>query len=442
MINKKINYKIFLYLIFLLIIFSYFFGFYLDENSAGAGGYNGDITWILENIKIFRYNELKDAIFHEDLFGNRPPLVYVLNKIFNPFFYEYEQYRIFVFIFSLIGPLFIYLHLKKNHPNTNNELLLLLSSIILLSPYYRTSAYWALNENYGLISAMLSLVCLNFFLKKNEIEKKIKKYFYLTIFFSSLSVYYDQKYLIVTMICFFSIIFSKINIKIKIYTLLTYLFFSIPYLILIYEWGGIVPSKTQILNPKTITNLSRLSNMHFYHLGYASTIISFYLFPLLMLKESSISEITRRFFSSKWCYIIISLPLIYIYLIYINYDFKSYTVDEYWIGLGVIHKISFILFSNLKHQEIFIYITFFFSWIIICLYVEKKMTDFLIIIFFFLLSILLWPLMQEYFDPILVILTLMAFKTKIKLNYYNTFFVSLYFFIFLVGANIYYSITL
>ncbi len=56
MTNKKINYKIFLYLIFLLIIFSYFFGFNLDENSAGAGGYNGDITWILENIKIFRYN--------------------------------------------------------------------------------------------------------------------------------------------------------------------------------------------------------------------------------------------------------------------------------------------------------------------------------------------------------------------------------------------------
>ena len=97
MINKKINYKIFLYLIFLLIIFSYFFGFYLDENSAGAGGYNGDITWILENIKIFRYNELKDAIFHEDLFGNRPPLVYVLNKIFNPFFMNMNNIE---FLFS------------------------------------------------------------------------------------------------------------------------------------------------------------------------------------------------------------------------------------------------------------------------------------------------------------------------------------------------------
>ena len=113
MINKKKNYNIFLYSICLLIIFSYFIGFYLDESSVGAGGYKGDITWILKNIDIFKFNELKDAIFHKDLFGNRPPLIYVLNKLFNPFFYDYEQYRVFVFIISLIAPYLIYLNLKK-----------------------------------------------------------------------------------------------------------------------------------------------------------------------------------------------------------------------------------------------------------------------------------------------------------------------------------------
>jgi len=436
--NKIINQKILTFSVLFFVLFLFFFGFYFDENSAGAGGYNGDIRWILENIEIFNENELKNAIFHKDLFGNRPPLIYILNKLFNPFFFEYEKYRVFVFILSLVGPILIYLNLKKNHPNTNNELLLLLSSIILLSPYYRTSAYWALNENYGLISAMLSLLCLNFYLKKNEIEKKINKYYYSIIFFSSLSVYFDQKYLIVTMICFFSVIFSNINVKIKLYTFLIYAFFSIPYLILIYKWGGIVPLKTQILNPNTITSLSRLNGMHFYHIGYASTIVSFYLFPLLMLREKGILETIKRLASSKWCYVILSIPLIYISLIYTNYDFKSYTVDEYRIGLGVVHKSSLILFSNLMYQEIFTYITFFCSWIIICLYVEEKFTDFLIVIFFFFFSILIWPLMQEYFDPIIVILAIMAFKTKIKLNYYNTLFVFFYFFIFLLIANIYY----
>ena len=118
--SKIINQKILTYLIFFFIILSFFFGFYFDENSAGAGRYDGNISWILENIEIFKYNQLKNAIFHENLFGNRPPLIYILNELFNPFIYEYEKYRVFVFTLSLTGPFFIYLNLKKNHPNTNN----------------------------------------------------------------------------------------------------------------------------------------------------------------------------------------------------------------------------------------------------------------------------------------------------------------------------------
>lgn len=439
MINKKKNYNIFLYSICLLIIFSYFIGFYLDESSVGAGGYKGDITWILKNIDIFKFNELKDAIFHKDLFGNRPPLIYVLNKLFNPFFYDYEQYRVFVFIISLIAPYLIYLNLKKNYPNENNGLLLLLSSIILLSPFYRTSGYWGLNENYGLLSVILSLVCLSYFLKKIEIENKINQYLYLIILFSTLSVYFDQKYLIVTMLCFFSIIFSKINIKIKLFTFLIYICLSIPYLILIYKWGGIVPLRTQLMNPNTITSISRLNNLYFYHLGYTTTLIAFYLFPLLLLKKNNILKSIEVFFSSKWSYVIISIPLIYIFLIYNYYDFKSYTLNDYWVGLGVVHKSALILFSNVNYQEIYTYFAFFFSWIVIYLYIERNYTDYLIIIFFYILSLIIWPLMQEYFDPIILILALMTFKTKIKLNLYNVLFVFFYFLTFLIISYVYYS---
>ena len=251
-------------------------------------------------------------------------------------------------------------------------------------------------------------------------------------------MYLDQKYLLVTMICFFSIVFSKINIKFKLFSFLIYIFFSIPYLILIYKWGGIVPIKTQLGNPNTITNLSRLNKLYFYNLGYTFSLISFYLFPLLLLKEKSIAKTIRSFFSSKWSYVIISIPLAYILLIYSYYDFESYTVDDYWVGFGVVHKSALFLFDEVKYQEIYTYIAFFFSWIIVCLYIEKNYTDYLIIIFFCIFSLIIWPLMQEYFDPIILILALMAFKTKIKLNFYNTFFVLFYFFSFLVVANIYY----
>ena len=36
-----------------LAISSYFVGFYLDENSAGAGGYEGDFDDIWNNLQIF-----------------------------------------------------------------------------------------------------------------------------------------------------------------------------------------------------------------------------------------------------------------------------------------------------------------------------------------------------------------------------------------------------
>ena len=77
--NKLISKKNITYITFSLTIFSFFLGFYYDENSAGAGGYIGDISWILKNIEIFKNNSLQDAILSDDLFGNRTPLIYVVN---------------------------------------------------------------------------------------------------------------------------------------------------------------------------------------------------------------------------------------------------------------------------------------------------------------------------------------------------------------------------
>jgi len=436
--NKFITKKNITYFILSLIIFSFFQGFYYDENSAGAGGYNGDITWILNNIEIFKNNKLQDAILNDDLFGNRTPLIYIINKILNPFFYEYEKYRITVFLFSLTGPILIYLCLKNRYPKTNNELIILLSSIILLSPYYRTSGYWALNENYGLVTSLISLLFLNLYLENIKIIKKRNIFLFFTIFFSSLSVYFDLKLIIIAIICFFYLMNSKIEIKLKSYTFLIYLILGLPYLFLILEWNGIVPPRTQAANINTTTNLSRLGDLHVYHLGYVSTIIGFYLFPFLFLKEKNFFQIIYDFFRTKWSLLILIIPILYVLYIYLSIEFKSYTVDDYWIGLGVVNKTANILFDDIYKKEIFTYFIFFLSWIVICLYVDN-LIDFLILSFFFIISLFLWPLMQEYFDPIIIILCLMIFKTKMKLDYYNIYFLFFYFAVFLTIANVYYS---
>ena len=76
--NRFITKKNITYIIFSLVIFSFFQGFYYDENSAGG---KGDITWILNNIEIFKNNKLKDAILNDGFYGNRTPLVYIINDI-------------------------------------------------------------------------------------------------------------------------------------------------------------------------------------------------------------------------------------------------------------------------------------------------------------------------------------------------------------------------
>ena len=59
-IYKKNNYKIYNLIIFLPLV-SFILGFYFNENSAGAGGYNGDSSWIRKNIDILHSHKVETS---------------------------------------------------------------------------------------------------------------------------------------------------------------------------------------------------------------------------------------------------------------------------------------------------------------------------------------------------------------------------------------------
>ena len=80
--QSKDNYKILPFILIFFSLSSFFLGFYLDENSAGAGGYFGDWVNLLPNIQLFLNNDILTAINHEDYYSNRSPLLYILQKIF------------------------------------------------------------------------------------------------------------------------------------------------------------------------------------------------------------------------------------------------------------------------------------------------------------------------------------------------------------------------
>ena len=79
------------------IIVSYFLSLYFDENSIGSGGYDGDLGWMWRNFEIFKSNTLIEAIVHEDFYGSRSPLLYILNLYLNPFLDNIDSYRKSIF---------------------------------------------------------------------------------------------------------------------------------------------------------------------------------------------------------------------------------------------------------------------------------------------------------------------------------------------------------
>ena len=431
----KNNYKFFSFVLIFLSLLSFFLGFYLDENSAGGGSYLGDWSFLWPNLKLFINNDLYTAITHENFLSNRPPLLYMLHTSLNPFVENVIAYRRSVFIISLSVPVLFYFCLKQKFNNKDNLLLILIASTIFLSPYFRTSSYWGLEENYGIISLLLTFLFLNFFLKnKNEYGYKIYFQLFLLIFFSSLCIYFDQKLLIIPIICFLSIITSKKIIKLKLFSICFYFILSLPYIYLIILWGGIFP--------ETLASAYNLGDkLYLDHIGYTSTIIAFYFVPFLLFKGKDLSTEIKNFFLKKNNYYLILLFCIYILYLLVLSNFLGQNALNIDVstGKGFIHKSSLILFkNNFIIREIFIYFSFLISWVILLIFIGKSFKNGLILLYFFLASVLTRPLMQEYFDPLIFIIILTFFSSKIFINYKNATILFFYFAIFLAGSNIYY----
>ncbi len=430
----KNNYKSFSLILIFLSLSSFFFGFYLDENSAGGGAYLGDWIFLWPNLQLFINNDLHTAINSENLLTNRTPLLYILHAALNPFVENEIEYRRSVFLISFIAPILFYFCLKKKFKSEDNLLLVLIASTIFLSPYFRTSAFWGLEENYAFICLLFTFLFLNYFLEnKNEYNFKIYIQIFLTTFFSSLCIYFDQKLIIIPLIAFLAIINSNRKKRFKLISIFFYLILSLPYIYLITLWGGLFPKITLTRN--------LTSQFYFEHIGYTCTIIAFYFFPFLLFRGKSFFYLVKNFFLEKINYYFILPSLIYIfYFLGLSIFFGQDPLSiEDGTGKGIVHKISFILFTNnLFLREIFIYFSFFISWIFIILFIDKNFKNMLIFLYFLVLSIFTRPLMQEYFDPLILLLIFTFFNSKLIINYKNVIILFFYLSFFLLGSNIYY----
>jgi hypothetical protein len=201
---KKKNISI---ILFLLIIFSFLLGFFLNENSAGAGGEKGDFSLIWNNLLLFKEKGIFSSINSELYSDSRTPFLYILHYLLNPLINDQLNFRISIFFFSVLIPFIFYFILKKKFFYLKNYQLLLLSSLLCLSPYFRTTAYWGLSENYAILTMLLSYF---FFYKlfqrnKNINFSKENLYTFFLCFCSSATVYFDQKLFFIPLIMCFNL---------------------------------------------------------------------------------------------------------------------------------------------------------------------------------------------------------------------------------------------
>lgn len=419
--------NIFAIIFIILSIILYFYGFYTNENSAGAGGYNGDLKHVLNNIQIFINQNSFDAIIDENYYSNRGPIIYLLYKnIYNFLNFTIYNHRLIVFSISSLIPIFFFLSLKIKYEKANICLIGLLTSIILFSPYLRTSAYWGLEENYAILSALISSIFFN--LVKNKKKNKILNLTLLT-FFSSLCVYLDYKYIIIPLISFFSILLTEKSIKIKLFITILYFILAMPLFWILYLWGGIFPKR--VIEGH---NLEIFLN----HLPYFLTIIGLYLFPFLWIKKKKFFQLCLKNLNKNF---IIYFIIVFLFLFYIIFFFEAKIQDFHQnIGKGFFDKINnFLFLNNALLKNIFLLVGSIISFIIVCLTFENNKRNWLIFLYFLILSILIYPLLQEYFDPIIFIILLTFTSINLNLNLKNLLFLYSYYFFLFIFAYFYYD---
>lgn len=415
--NFKYNffYDAFCILFIFLILLSYLFAFFSNEDSSGGGILDFELH-IFNNFLIFLNNDLNsiDWIKYD---SSSLPFHYLVSKLFINTEKEYF-YRTFWFYVSFLAPL-LFFFLIRNLPkldSLNNYEKILLSCSILLSPYFRTSAVWGLEENIGII---LSILTLFYYFK--FVQNKTNSNLILLILFSCLTFLCRQNYFFLSLLIFVLIIdknylFSKRNLFISF----LFLFFLTPSIYFFIKWGSLMP-------PINLANERYTGVLHFNNIPTILNIIFIYIFPF------AVFYIKNNKFNVKFRNISIAIVLYFIYLfIFSNYHWTNN-------GSGALPKFFNLFINDIKIiQFILVSLSFLSALCIFIICINHK-----ILFLFFIPNILFYlnihPVFQEYFDPITYIFLIifgskqMFFSGKFKIQII----LPLYLTTILVGSIIY-----
>ena len=372
--NSILNFRYILYTFFVVTIFV---SFYLDEDSSGGASY--DYSIIKNFILIFSTNLKSNYEIYNPVINPHLPFYYIiLGKLQN--FLDLKSLRYLYALISITLPLIFYKVLKLRFKKQNKNILFLISLIIFLSPYFRSSAIWLTNDNLTLIFLCSSIY---FFYKSEKFKNNNFYYSFFCLIFLIFAVYIRQNFILFVFFYIFYLLKNSNKKKVLI-LLLTSFIAVLPIINYLFNYNHI----DYYFSNKQVTNLNYSLNLLIF-----LNIILFYLIPFLVSKN-----INRQIFfnlrdNKKKLFLIILIVSI------IGLSNTNYTITLHGFGGGTFYK----LFVQILDLPFLFIITAVISSILLLCFFEKKIDNLILMVIVFFL----YPLQiiyQKYYDPLFLIL--------------------------------------
>lgn len=427
-LNKEILFKI---TFIALICSSFFIGYFLRENASGGGLEFFAMEWI--TIQSLR-NDFLYTINNYGRFNDYTmPFPYIFSAFLNPFSNDIENFQLSNTIISFSIFIILSVAIKKNFLNIKFIDTLLLSSVLLILPFFRTSAFWGKQENLGWL---FLIVAFYFF---NEIKKNIREVpsnrdiinVILFCFASACALYARQALFFLPISYLLYLFFNKAHKKIIITSIISLAVFSIPGFGLMWVWGSVFHAVPGMEPWGSFLGGWINVNYILKNLPIFLSILGFYLLPILVIENLNLGF---KSFISIYAKNFIIILIILIFLMQIN--LLDY-LGNHALGGGAVLKISYLIEKN----NFFLLLIFsaLGGSILIRFFREDMKNN--LIMFLPLIIIFGLPkiLYQEYMEPLILLIFFLGIKTNLheiyfkKVSLSNSILIS-YFAIYLIGS--------
>ncbi len=375
------NIKYFPIFLYCLLFIAFMFG--IDPNSGAKSDYINHINLF----KDFQKNIFETLLNYEAYATRHSPVAYLIYSQFYKFISIDILVRFIFFNFAFALPYIFYKCLNYKYPLINKNYLILISSLICISPSFISLSIWFDSRIYGTIFFCLSIYYFLKFEKKENFFDVLKCVFSYTI-----ASYISPNFAVFSIFYFYFFYLKyKFNQKLLIIIILN-IILSSPAVIYIFFMDN-----NFLLNTAFVVSEFEKPNTYNYFnkILIISSLTLFYYIPFLYSEPN-----LKKYFSLS--NLLISL-LILIVLIF-NFDYNTI-----FTGGGIILKLSNLIFDS----SILLYCFGFFS-ILFIIQIAKFNSRNFFLIFLLILSNPQYTIYHKYYDPLLLILFLLLFDLEIN----------------------------